>query len=393
MVSKDQLFVLIKSLSQGEKAYFIKSLPQSTKKDESTDYLALFYALDKQEEYDEEKLTSKFQSKTFVKHLSVVKNYLFHLIIKHLKSYHHESSAKNELYELLQDAEILIKKALYKESYRVYLKAEKIADKHELFTFSLEVYDRLLRLNYDLLSEIESSNYSLEIYQKQEVILSKIAEITEFKHLRNVRNSLDFIKESKEVKMQKQFQLLEHPLLQDTYTFKSYKSGVYYYHIRSRILMDGDEIDKKEKAYRILNELVQHMESVPELLKANLNNYIIALTNLVCVHHEIRINDDETSLKIIHKISAIKTENQYLKYRVREKVIVNMLYYYLFSKKYKEGASYITQIEKHNKLPSISVFLGIEKHLNLPMSIRMMYFKEKYPDLLKVMVPFASNSM
>jgi hypothetical protein len=346
MVAKDQLFTLVKSLSQGEKAFFLKALPQSTKKDESTDYIALFYGLDKLEEYDEEKLIEKLPNKTFTKHLSVVKNYLFHLILKHLKSYHNESSAKSELFELLQDAEILINKALNRESYRVYLKVEKIAEKHELFTFSLEACDRLLRLNYDLLSEIESSSYSLEIYQKQEVILSKIAELTQLKHLRNVRNSLDFIKEPRDVKMQKQLALLEHPLLQDDYKFKSYKAGGYYYHIRSRILMDCDELDKKEKAYKILEELIAHLESDAELLHENLNNYIIALTNLVCVHHEIRTNDDETSLKIIDKISAIKTENQYLKYRIHEKVIVNMLYYYLFSKKHSEGVAYIAQIEK-----------------------------------------------
>ena len=46
---------------------------------------------------------------------------------------------------------------------------------------------------------------------------------------------------------------------------------------------------------------------------------------------------------------------------------------------------YITQIEKHNKLPSINVFLDIEKYLKLPTSVRMDYFSEKHPDLFKVL--------
>ena len=173
MQQKDQLFTLIKSLSQGEKAFFIKSIPQSAKKNESTDYLTLFYTLDKMEEYDEDKLKEKLKNNPFIKHISVVKNYLFNLILKYLKAFHDGTSVKNELLEVLQDAEILMKKAFYKESYRVLQKAEKMAEKFEFFTFLLEIYDRLLRLNYDLLTDVEINNYSLEIYEKQKVVFSK----------------------------------------------------------------------------------------------------------------------------------------------------------------------------------------------------------------------------
>jgi len=44
---------------------------------------------------------------------------------------------------------------------------------------------------------------------------------------------------------------------------------------------------------------------------------------------------------------------------------------------------YITRIEKHNKLPSIIVFLNIEKSLKLPPSIRAQYYKEKHPEVSK----------
>lgn len=44
---------------------------------------------------------------------------------------------------------------------------------------------------------------------------------------------------------------------------------------------------------------------------------------------------------------------------------------------------YITRIEKHNKLPSIIVFLNIEKFLNLPPSLRAQYYKEKHPEVSK----------
>jgi len=41
---------------------------------------------------------------------------------------------------------------------------------------------------------------------------------------------------------------------------------------------------------------------------------------------------------------------------------------------------YITKIEKHNDLPSIVVYMNIEKALNLPSVLRVQYFKEKYPE-------------
>jgi hypothetical protein len=346
MFQKDQLFTLIKSLSQGEKAFFIKSLPQSTKKNETTDYLVLFYAMDKMEEYEDEKLREKLKDSTFIKHISVVKNYLFNLILKHLKGFHDGASTKSELLEVLQDAEILMKKAFYKESYRVLQKAEKMAEKYELFTFLLEIYDRLLRLNYDLLTDVEINNYSLEIYEKQKTVFSKIAEIAELKYLRNLRNDIYFGNESETVKEQRQLQLLVHPLLKDNYAFKSYNSGINYYHLRGRILMHCSEVGKKKKAYEVIEKLVAHIESDPDLLSIHPINYATALNNLVYIHHQVKTDDYEGSLKIINKLSEIKTESQYLKYRIQEKVIVNMLTYYLFSKKHQEGAAYIKQVEK-----------------------------------------------
>jgi hypothetical protein len=346
MVQKDQLFALVKSLSQGEKAYFIKSLPQSTKKNESTDYLLLFYTLDKMEEYDEEKLKERLKDKAFVKHIAVIKNYLFNLIVKQLKSFRDESSIKNELYEVLQEAEVLLKKALYKESYRVLQKAEKTAEKYEFFIFSQEIYDRLLRLNYDLLIDIDVNNYSLKIYEKQKIVFSQIAEIAELKYLRNIRNDIHLGKGNEAIKEKKRLKLLENPLLKDGYKFKSYNAGVYHYHLRGRILMHCSDIKNREKAYLVTKKLVSHLESDPELLKINPINYSTALNNLVYTHYQVKTKDHDGALKIINKIAEIKSESQYLKYRIQEKVIVNMLVYYLLSKKQKEGIAYIKQIEK-----------------------------------------------
>ena len=382
MLQQDQLFSLIKSLSRGEKAFFIKSIPQSTKKNESKDYVLLFYALDKMDRYDENILKQKLKNKAFVKHLAVTKNYLFNLIVKQLKSFYDESSVKDELYEVLQEAEVLIKKALYKESYRVLQKAEKTAEKYEFFIFSQEIYDRLLRLNYDLLTDTAVSNYSLKIYEKQKAVFLKVAEIAELKYLRNVRDDIFCSNKSEATKEEQQLALLEHPLLQEGYAFKSYNAGIYHYHLRGRILMHCSGIEKKKKAYEVTKKLVAHLESDPELLKINPINYSSALNNLIYTHYHVKTNDNYNALKIINKIAAIKLNSQNLKYRIQEKVIVNMLSYYLFSKKHSEGVSYIKQIEQelieNEMLYNSSMFLGALD------SFSIMYFLNgEYSESLK----------
>ncbi|HSH65993.1 MAG TPA: hypothetical protein VLB84_09390, partial [Bacteroidia bacterium] len=342
MSSKDNLFSLIKSLTQGEKAFFVKSLP--AKKAESTDYLTLFYAIDKFDEYNEDKLKVKLKKHAFIKHLPVVKNYLFNLILKQLKSYYNESSVKNGLIDLMQNAEVLIKKALYRESYRVLLKAEKIAERYDFHVLSLDIYDRLLRLNYDLLADNETTTYSLEIYGKQKVVFAKIAELAELKYLRNVYNSIFHSHEPDEIRQQRKQELLKHPLLQPNHQFLSYKAGVYYYHLRGRILMNGNTDEKKQQGYETFIKLVAHMEKDPEMLKVSSINYTTAINNLIYVSHQL--GKYEESVELINKLSDIQTDNNYLQFRVKEKVIVNKLAYYLFTNKHKEGVAYIDEIEK-----------------------------------------------
>ncbi len=341
-MSKDNLFALIKSLTQGEKAFFVKSLP--AKKSESTDYLTLFYAIDKFDEYNENKLKLKLKNHAFVKHLPVVKNYLFNLILKQLKSYYNESSVKSGLIDLMQNAEVLIKKALYRESYRVLVKAEKVAERYDFFVLSLDIYDRLLRLNYDLLADNETTNYSLEIYGKQKIVFAKISELAELKYLRNVYNSIFHSQESEDIRQRRKLELLNHPLLQPDYPFQSYKAGVYYYHLRGRILMNGNTDQKKQEGYETFIKLVAHMEKDQELLKVSFINYTTALNNLIFVSHQL--GKYEESLQLIKKLEDIQTDNNYLQFRIKEKVVVNKLAYYLFSKKYKEGVTYIHKVEK-----------------------------------------------
>jgi hypothetical protein len=345
MSNKDTLFSLIKTLTQGEKAFYTKAYPKA-KNGKLADHIILFNAIDKMVDYDEVKLKLKLKNHTFLNHLAVVKNQLFHLLLKQLKLYYKHASIKNELFELLQDVEILIKKGLYRESYKVLLKAEKIADKYEYFTFSLDIYDRLLRLNYDLVLEIDTIAHSLEIYEKQKVIHQKIAEIDELRFLRSISNAIRSSNDTEERKLEQQVELLQKPILSDDYQFKSYNAGYYYYNLRGRILVDNRKLDPSINSHAEYAKLVKHLENNSDLLEVNLINYSMALNNLIYANYELDSIDFNYVLGIIDKLENIKSDNQYLVARIKEKVTVNRLVYFLLTKKYNEGVAYISSVEK-----------------------------------------------
>jgi len=68
MLLQDKLFVLIKSLTSGEKTYFSKYSRVHHAK-EKPDYLRLFEFIDEEEEYDEKALKKHFKKDKFIKQL------------------------------------------------------------------------------------------------------------------------------------------------------------------------------------------------------------------------------------------------------------------------------------------------------------------------------------
>lgn len=54
---------------------------------------------------------------------------------------------------------------------------------------------------------------------------------------------------------------------------------------------------------------------------------------------------------------------------------------------------YITQIERYNKLPSFVVYKNIENVLKLPTTLRVQFFREKYPEISEEKFPNAFERM
>ena len=132
MKPSNELFELIKSLSQTEKRFF-KVYATRHIIGKKNIYSKLFDAIAKQDEYDEEKIIAKFKGQNFVKYFASEKYYLYNMILDSLNSYHAESSVEYMLNRMLHFSEILYKKTLYEQCVKIIERAEKIAWKYEQF--------------------------------------------------------------------------------------------------------------------------------------------------------------------------------------------------------------------------------------------------------------------
>ncbi|MFB0925750.1 MAG: hypothetical protein QMB65_10815, partial [Vicingaceae bacterium] len=96
MKRSEHLHQLIKSLSKSEKRSF-KLFANRHTIGEKNNYIQLFDAIDKQENYDEAILIKKLKDKKLTDNLSSVKVQLYNLILKNLRQYNPTNKTTYEL--------------------------------------------------------------------------------------------------------------------------------------------------------------------------------------------------------------------------------------------------------------------------------------------------------
>lgn len=101
-------------------------------------YLKLYYLLEKQKTYNEEKLIAALKGDPMCKQLAVSKNYLYTMILKSLNSYN--ASFKTSFGSTIDTIEILYYKGLYKQCFKIISKLKKQIYKYEKFHLLFEVF-------------------------------------------------------------------------------------------------------------------------------------------------------------------------------------------------------------------------------------------------------------
>ena len=177
---KDNLFVLIKSLSKSEKRQF-KLYVGRLGVNEDSKFLTLFNILDKLPSYDEDFILKK----GFVKkqQLSNLKAHLYKQILISLRLNPSRQNIRIQIREQLDFATILYHKGLYRQSLKILDKAKNQAIAHEEKNIAYEIIEleKVIESQY-ITRSISSRADELTIQAKeisqQNVIASKLSNLS-----------------------------------------------------------------------------------------------------------------------------------------------------------------------------------------------------------------------
>ncbi len=210
MQYSDALYQLIKSLNRTEKSY-IKKFSHKVGSEKTKVFLELFDAIDKQSEYNEKTLISKFEKKGVPKKsFPAAKHYLYNLILKSLVDYNRNKSVHSRIRNYLEQAEILKAKRLKDQSLKLVLKAKELAKQHESMTHFFEILrvEQQLKVKQDpafMEEQRKEERYYIELYENRYEFRQLYYKIfTEFRKV-NVMRDIESVNRLKE--------LMKHDLL------------------------------------------------------------------------------------------------------------------------------------------------------------------------------------
>lgn len=277
--TSDILFRFIKSLTPPEKRYFKLFAARHTIGNKN-EYLKMFEAIDKMEEYDEPVLKRTFRRLKAKNSFSIAKNRLYETILRSLDAYHSESSIDVQLRSQLHYAEILYKKSLYDECSKMLAKSKKLAQRYEKHSILLDIYKWEKKLiekdSYATVTEVDL----LHFLEEDMLLLDKMNNYSDFWNLK----SRLFFKLNRYGKVRDLRELEEFKTIIDNVLLKSEEAALTYEtrclnaHIYSAYYFGiGDYIN----SYQYIKKYLLLMESNPEMLQEEPNKYFAALSNII----------------------------------------------------------------------------------------------------------------
>lgn len=370
MKASDNLFQLIKSLSKSEKRYF-KIIAEKKNTDvKGNNYLQLFNAIDKQDEYDEEKIIRQFSKSTFIKHLPSEKNYLYFNILKSLVLYHEGSSEFIELDDIRHCATILYNRGLYEQCNRMLTKARKLAISLELFPDLLSI----TKLQLELLPMIAPSAEELKngfalILNDEKLAFEKLENINQYhqlyaRFLYLIRTNGELIRNTSELDAFKE--VMHHELMKNEEKAICYKSKeMYFFMISTYCFISGDLEQAYEQDISGLKFLEEHLGKLTSIAiySARVSNHCE-----VCLRMKKFKECDELleRLKNIEAVSTLEKSKNFYRYHDL------LLRIHIAKGDYKKALALVPPIEEGIKLYAENIHSG--RIINMYYYISYAYF-------------------
>lgn len=182
MRNSDNLYELIQSLGKTEKRYF-KMYVASQQGSGDKNYIKLFNAIEKQENYSEENLLEQFKEENFTNNFSAAKKYLFDNILKSLKLYYTDYCISVKIPDALKDMRVLLNKGMVRQALKHYQKAEQIFTVNEQFggLFDLMTFGEQLWKTCLTNGEAAKKIRALQLQKKQ--FLKQLDNVNEYQLL------------------------------------------------------------------------------------------------------------------------------------------------------------------------------------------------------------------
>ena len=343
--SNDELFQLIKSLDKTEKRLFKLYVKRISGTDDLK-MITLFDALDKMEEYDEDKLLQKNKSLK-KQQLSNMKTYLYRQILSCLRQVSDDDNVDMQLHEQMGYARILYNKGLYHQSLKVLDKLKQNARLHYHVTYQLQalIFEKKIEALH-ITRSIEDKAWKLsnevEEVNTRIVLLSKLSNLSlqlyglyiKNGHARN-ENDISSIKKFFESNLPV-FDIESMDFYEKLYLYQSYS----WYHF---ILQDFLQY------YRYTQRWADLFADEPQMIPVESSQYIKALHNLLTAHFVLHnYSKYKKTIELFEKFSLSEEGNININTRTQNFVYLGLakLNIHFTEGTFTEGIALVDSIEK-----------------------------------------------
>lgn len=341
------LHSLIRSMSKAEKRYF-KIFSSRHTVGEKNNYTILFDAVDKQPEYDEQRLLKKFEGEAFTNRFSITKRRLYEAVLKSLDAFHGNSSVDEKLRKQLHYAEILYDRSLYDQCEKVLQSAKKLATKHERWTKLLDIGDmeKALFEKYNYADARKEGKNVLR--ENDQEAMSRLEEYSALWHLKSELFSLLYQKGTVRSAAQKKKvrELVEQKLKHYIPEQLAPRAKYLYHHIHSAYWFALGDFEQSRKELELNFTLIKAHHAP---FKEPESVYLSVLTNLIYMCHRTGLYDKAIAyleqLKEMPRALDLNTTED-LKVRLFTSVRSVQLTLFLLNRDLGRGQRIIPEVEQ-----------------------------------------------
>lgn len=276
----DALFHLIKSLKKSEKRYFKLSMANGEEKK----FSRLFNIIENQSEFNDEEILKK-DATIKAKQLSNMKAHLYTKILNSLRDYNANTLPNIKIRDMIDHAEILFNKGLYKQCAEVIKKVKKIAIKGGNLEMQLEIlkWEKQVLFHTSGKENVARTN---EIIVDVQRVNNRINNINSFSNLQvklqSLYQKIGFIRNETDYNKIQNVFAASLPVFVEEELSNSEKISLYNLYIGYYFFLQDFE-----QGFQYANKLVHLFNENKALINSMLESYINSLNNLLIAQNKL----------------------------------------------------------------------------------------------------------